>query len=167
MGCSDDRIDRSGFPPMKGSAMRIAYLTVDEVNSDLARRWATEFQCEIVPLSPCDPLPNGEYDATIYDLDYLAPSLIQRVLTNLLTGSLPSPAVVHSYNLHPRQANGLQARGVFVRRRLERGVLALLRREVRRLRNDRPQICSFVRTASESEIHQTHSQSNSLPSLGY
>ena len=115
--------------------MRIAYLTVDEVNSDLAQRWASEFQCEIVPLSPCDPLGNCEYDATIYDLDYLDPSLIQRVLTNLLTGTLHSPAVVHSYNLRPRQANDLQARGVLVRHRLERGILTLLRREVRRQPN--------------------------------
>ena len=143
--------------------MRIAYLTVDEVNSDLAQQWATEFQCEIVPLSLCDPLPNGDYDATIYDLDYLTTSLIQRVLKNLLTGSLPSPVVVHSYNLRPRQANDLQARGVFVRHRLERGILALLRREVRRQRVDKPQTNALAPTTSASEMQET----NSLSSLGF
>jgi hypothetical protein len=145
--------------------MRIAYLTVDEVNSDLARRWATEFQCEIVPLSPCDPLPIGEYDATIYDLDYLAPSLIQRVLTNLLTGSLPRPAVVHSYNLRPRQANDLQARGVFVRQRLERGILALLRREVQRLRSEKQTVQEATIASSQCNNLDSNAISTSWVSL--
>ena len=145
--------------------MRIAYLTVDEVNSDLAQRWGAEFQCEIVPLSPCDPLPNGEYDATIYDLDYLAPSVIHRVLTNLLTESLPSPAVVHSYNLRTRQANDLQARGVFVRHRLERGILALLRREVRRLRNEKMWVQKVEIASTQSHLPESNVGSTSWVSL--
>jgi hypothetical protein len=113
--------------------MRIAYLTADEVNSDLAQRWALERGFEVVPVSPGDPFPNGDFDAAIYDLDFLAPTILQQVLANLLTDPSHAPAAVHGYNLRRRQANGLLARGVFVRRKLDRGILAMLQRKVRRL----------------------------------
>jgi hypothetical protein len=113
--------------------MRIAYLTTDEVNPDLARRWASSCGCDVIPLSPRDPLPRDDYDAAIYDLDHLPPELQQHVLAGLLKGRLHRPTVVHGYNLRQRQANALRARGVFVRRRLERGILVQLRQAVVRV----------------------------------
>jgi hypothetical protein len=114
--------------------MRIAYLTTDEVNPDLAGRWADTCGCEVIPLSPSDPLPDGDFDAAIFDLDFLLPPLRQKVLAILLSDPLHFPVAVHSYNLRRRQANALRARGVLVRRRLERRILMRLRREVRRFR---------------------------------
>jgi hypothetical protein len=114
--------------------MRIAYLSTDEVNADLARRWASTCSCEVIPLWPRDPLPNGDYDAEIYDLDFLPPTLRQQVLTNLLSGPLHCPVAVHSYGLSEQHASDLRARGVFVWSRLERVILVLLRRAVHRIR---------------------------------
>lgn len=114
--------------------MRIAYVTTDEVNPDLAQRWAETCGCTIVPLSPADPLPDGQFDGAIYDLDYLLPPFRQLVLRHLLRGPQHCPAAVHSYNLRQRQARALRNRGVIAKRRLERTLLLRLQREVHRAR---------------------------------
>ena len=44
--------DQPGVPPVEGSAVRIAYVTTDEVNATLARRWAHTCSCELTPLLP-------------------------------------------------------------------------------------------------------------------
>jgi hypothetical protein len=114
--------------------MRIAYVTTDEVNTDLARRWGRTCRCKVDIVFPRDPLPNGQYEAVIYDLDYLLSPLREQVLKNLQVGPPPCRiAAVHSYHLRQRQANHLRARGVLVRRRLERGIFARLRRELARM----------------------------------
>ena len=110
--------------------MRIAYVTTDEVNATLARRWAHTCRCEVTPLLPRDLPRKGEFDAAVYDLDHLPAEFRQQVLSNLLEGRILSPTMVHSYNLDRRQANALRARGVFVRCRLEGGLLVKLQREV-------------------------------------
>ena len=116
--------------------MRIAYLTMDEVNTDLARRWADLINADVFPLSPRDPLPDGNYDAAIYDVDLLPAALREQVLTMLLTGQIHSPTAVHSYNFRRREVVALRARGVIVQRRLEGCILLRLRREVRRIRTE-------------------------------
>jgi len=133
--------------------MRIAYRTTDEVNPDLARRWAQMCGCQVIPLSPHDPLPNGDFDAVIYDLDHLLPPLRQQVLTTLLSGPLHGPVAVHSYNLRQRQADALRARGVMVRRRLEREIFARLRREVSRIRAEARQARMATLAASRPETY--------------
>jgi hypothetical protein len=110
--------------------MRIAYLTSDEVNLDLARQWALDFDCEVIPLSTVEPLPSDDVDGAIYDLDFLAQPFLKQVLAGLLNSPRQRPTVVHAYNLRQCIVNELLARGVYVRRRLERGILATLRREV-------------------------------------
>ena len=113
--------------------MRIAYVTSDEVNLDWAQRWASTCGCEVIAMSPSDS-PNGDCDATIYDLDFLLPTYGDEVLSVLLSRPLPCPAAVHSYNLRRHQASKLRARGLVVRRRLERELFISLRREVSRIR---------------------------------
>jgi hypothetical protein len=137
--------------------MRIAYLTMDEVNPDLAGRWADTCGCEVIPLSPSDPLPDGNFDAAIFDLDYLLPPLRQKVLAILLSDPLHCPVAVHSYNLRQRQANALRARGVLVRRRLECGILMRLRREVRRVQGEERQ--KHLVTLAMSQCPETDQQS--------
>src|SRR5262245_54809815 len=108
--------------------MRIAYLTTDEVNPDLAQRWARTCGCEVIPLTPRDPIPDGEFDAVIYDLDYLPQPIRQQVMTMLLNGPRTSPAAVHSYNLRRWQTQALRALGIVVGRKLERGILVKILR---------------------------------------
>jgi hypothetical protein len=146
--------------------MRIAYLTTDEVNPDLARRWAQTCGCEVIPLSPRDPLPDGEFDAAIYDLDYLLPPLREQVLTSLLSRPLHCPAAVHSFNLRKRQATALRTRGVLVRRRLERGILMRLRREVCRVRAEMREARMVTLAASRPETGQQSTRHPSLAGLG-
>jgi len=114
--------------------MRIAYLSTDEVNLDLARRWARKCGCKVVPLGPRHPLPNGDHEAAIYDLDFLPPVLRQQVLSRLLRGPRDGPIAVHSYNLGEQQVADLRSRGIHVWRRLERAIFLLLRRDALRLR---------------------------------
>ena len=98
--------------------MRIAYLTMDEVNADLARRWADIINADVFPLGPRDPLPNGNYDAAIYDVDMLPECLRNKVLTMLISGPILCPSAMHSYNVRKRDVQALRARGVIVQRRL-------------------------------------------------
>jgi len=49
--------------------MKIAYLSTDEVNQNLAENLAARCGASQDCLSPHDPPPNGQYDAVVYDLD--------------------------------------------------------------------------------------------------
>lgn len=138
--------------------MRIAYLTTDEVNSDLAQCWANTYDCEVIPLSPNDPRPGEEFDAAIYDLDYLTPPVRQQMLNYLFSGPLPIPAAVHSYNLPQRQVKDLCAHGVLVRRRLKRGIFASLRHFVDHVRAEKRQ--SRLVTVAASYVDQQLSPSS-------
>jgi hypothetical protein len=109
--------------------MRIAYFTTDEVNLDLARRWARRIGCQLIPLSPREPLLDDQFDAVIYDLDYLPSELRRELLASLRNDPLPGPCAVHSYNLKRREAEALRFWGVQVRRRLQPGLFLRLRRE--------------------------------------
>jgi hypothetical protein len=138
--------------------MRIAYLTSDEVNLDLARQWAFDFDCEVIPLSTVEPLPSDDFDAAIYDLDLLAQPVLKQVLAGLLNRPRQRPTVVHAYNLRQCIVNELLARGVYVRRRLDRGILATLRREVHSLQNDKRE----ARTGKETPSLPKSTDSNAI-----
>jgi hypothetical protein len=107
--------------------VRIAYVTTDEVNQDLALRLADDFGAELCPLSPKDPPPNGEFDAMVYDLDYLPPEGRRAILAGLLAGPRSCAVAVHSHNLREDQADALRAGGIAVSSRLEPEMFRLLR----------------------------------------
>jgi len=107
--------------------MRIAYLTTDEVNLDLAGDLAAACGVTVDIWSPRDPETDGQFDAVLYDLDYLPTAHRQAVLLRLLSGPVSHAVVVHSYNLEPDQEEALRARGVAVYRRLGRGLFRILR----------------------------------------
>ena len=65
--------------------MRLAYLTTDEVNQDLAIRIAADCGTTLALLSPRDPPPNGRFDAVLYDWDFWPLHLRREVLEELLT----------------------------------------------------------------------------------
>jgi hypothetical protein len=106
--------------------MRIAYLTTDEVNEQLAVDLADEYGASLHVLSPRDPAPDGEFDGVLYDLDHLPPSQRQKLLSALLAGSPLDRVAVHSYSLEECQIDTLRAHGVDVHRRLEGAVFQSL-----------------------------------------
>jgi hypothetical protein len=100
----------------------IAYLTADEVNQDLASRMADDCGVALILLSPRDRLPDGAFDAAIFDLDYLPAALRDEILANLLSQPTMFQVAVHTYNLLEGQIESLSQKGVSVYRRLERAV---------------------------------------------
>jgi hypothetical protein len=99
--------------------MRIAYLTTDEVNEQLALQMATECGITLCPLAPKDAPPDGEYDAVLYDWDYLPVEEQREVMAELLSGLLPHAVALHSYNLEDYQVEALRGNNVAVYRRLQ------------------------------------------------
>jgi hypothetical protein len=112
--------------------MRIAYLTTDEVNQELASQLAADQQAQLEVIWPRDEPPDGRFDAVIYDLDCLPPPLRQQLLTDLASGGAGRPAAVHSYALEDEQIKTLLGRGVIVRPRLRAALFRRLSAAVRR-----------------------------------
>jgi hypothetical protein len=112
--------------------MRIAYLTTDEVNHDLARRTADG--CEGVLKIPAlaELIPEGAYDCVLVDWDYLPAGSKPVVLAALLAGHWHGPVAVHGYHLEDKVRDILSQKGVAVHRRLERRWLTRWLRRVRR-----------------------------------
>jgi hypothetical protein len=97
--------------------MVIAYLTTDEVNQTLALQIAERCGVQLFPLEPREAPPNGEFDAVLYDLDYLPQR--EAILNRLRSESFACKAAVHSYNLTEAEVKDLRANGVKVYRRLQ------------------------------------------------
>src|SRR5262245_33018797 len=98
--------------------MRIAYVTTDDVNREMATQLTGAFQATLGLLSPEDELVNLPDDGVIYDLDYLPQRRRHEILAQLLANQPSLPAAVHSYNLAEEQVAGLRENGVVVSRRL-------------------------------------------------
>jgi hypothetical protein len=114
--------------------MRMAYLTTDEVNLDLAQTLAERADVCLVPLAPRDALPDGACDAVLCDLDYLPAELREEILAAALAGRPGRPLALHGYNLDGQQTAALRRNGVIVARRLEAGLFSQLRRAVKEVR---------------------------------
>jgi hypothetical protein len=108
--------------------MRIAYLTTDEVNLDLARRMAAAHGLTLCLLTPKDLPPAEEFDAVLFDLDYSPVGQRPEVLAKALVSHPLRPMVVHGYNLRADQANTLRRKRIAVYRRLRPRVFRFLRR---------------------------------------
>jgi hypothetical protein len=108
--------------------MRIAYLTVDEVNEDLALRLAEEYGMTVCPQTLRDPFPDGQFDAVLYDWDSFPRSDQQEILARLLEGSLSCPVAVHGYNASEPQVEALRKKAIIVFRTLKPEVFQLLHR---------------------------------------
>ena len=99
--------------------MLIAYVTTDEVNEQLALQMAEESGETVCPLSPNDAPPDDDFDAAVYDWDYLPVQRQQATLAQLLAGQAPRRAVVHSYSLDEDCVKALRQRKVAVYRTLQ------------------------------------------------
>jgi hypothetical protein len=119
--------------------MRIAYLSTDEVNKDLALRLAAQWQVTVCPREPRDPPPVGEFDALLYDWDHWPADRRPTVLTHTAAGPLRQPVALHGYRLEQEQARALRRRGVLLFDRLESRTFLDLRRAVNQARAVRGQ----------------------------
>lgn len=99
--------------------MLIAYVTTDEVNEQLALQMAEESGETLCPLSPCDAPPDEDFDAVVYDWDYLPAQLQHAILAKLLAGKAVWPAALHGYNIHEEAVSALRKQNVAVHRTLQ------------------------------------------------
>jgi hypothetical protein len=106
--------------------MRLAYLTLDEVNQHQALTLATEHNVSLDVHARSDAIAEQEFDAVLYDPDSFPARDRQANLRTVLAGPLHHPVAVHSYNFSADQLEVLRARGVIVvvARRLEADVFA-------------------------------------------
>jgi hypothetical protein len=109
------------------TAVRIAYLTTDEVNGALAVQMAAECGMALDARWPRDWPPQAPLEAVVYDLDYLPPEQRQEILWQLLAEAVQIPTVVHSYQLEEHQVETLRRHGVVVERRLDVPLFQALR----------------------------------------
>lgn len=117
--------------------MLVVYLTVDDVNQDLAAALAEYCGVTLRPVSFRDWPLEEPFDAVVYDLDSFPAAERDEILGKLLEHLSHRPAAVHSYNLGEDQVSRMRRNGVAVHRRLAKGVfigLKLRRAELGALR---------------------------------
>jgi hypothetical protein len=106
--------------------MRLAYLTLDEVNQHLALAFADEHGVSLDVEQRPNALGEREYAAVLYDPDSFPASERQANLTTVLACPLKRPIAVHSYDFSADQLDALRQRGAIVARRLRADVVARL-----------------------------------------
>ena len=102
--------------------MRVAYLTVDEVNQEMAAELAARCHVTVEPVSFRDWPLQRPFDAVVYDLDSFPKAERAEVLTKLLNSLALYPVAVHSYSLTEGQVRRLRRNGIAVHRRLTEAV---------------------------------------------
>jgi hypothetical protein len=116
------------------TTMRVAYLTTDEVNRELALEMADKCGLTLCPLEPRNGPPTKEYDAILYDWDSWPAEQRQETLAALLAGPLPHAVALHGYGLEDDQVETLRRHTIAVYRRLQPRAFRFLRRAVRVVR---------------------------------
>lgn len=117
--------------------MLIAYLTTDEVNEQLALHMAEEIGQTLCSLAPGDAPPDEDFDAAVYDWDYLPVRQQQAIRAQLLAGQGVRPAAIHGYNLDDNFVEALRRHDVAVYRVLQPELFHRLAREYKRVRTAR------------------------------
>lgn len=110
--------------------MRVAYLTTDDVNPVLARRWTKPLPVRVVAPRPC-AAPNVV--ALVIDFDRLPDELRRKWVNAVLLRTEERPVFVHGHTIPEEVADALHARGarVVVGRLRKPHLLRWLRRVTR------------------------------------
>jgi hypothetical protein len=111
------------------TAVLCAYITVDEVNQDLAEKLAARAGMRLEVIFPRDAAEAESFAMVLYDLDSLPPADRQALLAGLSlqrAGRGGGVVAVHGYYLPPRQARALRRQGVLVAQRLRPAIFARL-----------------------------------------
>jgi hypothetical protein len=106
--------------------MRIAYLTNDEVNQNLAAGMAADCGADICARPPQDLLDDGQFDAALYDLDDVQKHRRGEFVALILSSPSTCPRAVHGYDITDEQAKALRQHGVVVGQRLRSGLIRSL-----------------------------------------
>jgi hypothetical protein len=110
--------------------LRIGYVNNDEVNQALASRLAEEHGAVVCGLHPDGPMPDGMYDAVLYNLDE-APRLRRGdVLAEILRSPSECPKAVHGYDLSEDEVIWLRLHGVAAAQRLQQDLVQVLFRAI-------------------------------------
>jgi hypothetical protein len=114
--------------------MRIAYVAADEVNQTVAARMAAECGAIICRLSPQAVVPDGLFDAVLYNLDDVPRVEQPAFLEGHCLGMPDCPTAVHGYCITDEQAEALGRHGVAVAERLHPALVHSLCKAARRSR---------------------------------
>jgi hypothetical protein len=106
--------------------MRLAYLTLDEVNQYQALAFADAQGVSLDVLSRPEAIGEREYDAVRYDRDSFPPGERLVNLSTILACPLNKPVAVHGYDFSADHRHSLRQRGAIVARRLRADVFARL-----------------------------------------
>jgi len=106
--------------------MRVAYLTLDEVNQHLALGSADEHGVNLDVQARPEAIAEREYDAVLYDPESFPPDERLANLAAVLACPSDRSVAVHGYDFPEEQLHALTERGAIVARRLHSGVLARL-----------------------------------------
>src|SRR5947207_10488792 len=95
--------------------MRIAYISLDEVNQFLMQRWAKRgrFNADSPTAMELGP-PINCVAGIVVDLDYLTAGARAAWLAHLLGGASAMPVLVHGHNITNAEQAALRRRGVSV-----------------------------------------------------
>jgi hypothetical protein len=110
--------------------MRIAYLTTDDVNLDLALELAESQGITLCPRTPRDAAAEAPFDAVLYDWDYWPVELRAPAIAEWHSTGSPCPVAIHSYNLNRGQINALLQQGIAIFRTLGADVFRFLRQAI-------------------------------------
>jgi nitrate reductase cytochrome c-type subunit len=106
--------------------MRIAYMTIDEVNRASAAQMAGECGAFICALAPKDSPPDDQFHAVLYDLDDMQKSQRAELVAQIQGSPSTRPRAVHGYDITDEQARILRRHGVAVSKRLHAGLIRSL-----------------------------------------
>ena len=106
--------------------MRIAYMSTDEVNQNLAAGMAAKCGAYVCARLPLVPLPDGQFDAVLYDLDDLQKHKRGEFVALILSSPSTRPRAVHGYAITDEEAKVLRHHGVAVGQRLRSGLIRSL-----------------------------------------
>jgi hypothetical protein len=111
--------------------MRLAYLTRDEVNQELALTFASEHGVELDVLARGVALKGLEYDALLYDFDSFPSEEREANLVVVASYLKNKHLAVHSYNLEKRQLRDLRGAGALTAKQLREELFGRLLATIR------------------------------------
>ena len=102
--------------------MLVVYFTPDDVNEELAMQFAAACGLTVRCIPFGSSRLNGEFEAVVYDWDYLPLPWRHDILVTLLCNPLPCPVALHGYHLAEEQIEALRANGVQIHHCLQPNV---------------------------------------------
>lgn len=94
--------------------MRIAHITLDEVNRSLVRRWARGAGVPLPPPVGAAALAADGAEGVLLDLDHLPADVRAGWVGRALGGAVGCPVLAHGHSLSDAEAAALRRRGVRV-----------------------------------------------------